>query len=75
MKYLIDQQIKRMIVIALMVLYTYLQFKHIIPFNVLYLLIMYAVGSAVILVISYKIKIVSAHVEHCKKEGIHHHEK
>jgi hypothetical protein len=73
MKYLINQQIKRFIVIALMIAYTYLQLYHIIPFNWLLLLIVYVVGLVAIVVITAKIRIVSAHIEHCKKEGDNYH--
>jgi hypothetical protein len=73
LKYLINMQLKRMLVVALMVLYTYLQFKHIVPFNLLYLIILYVIGLLTIVVITSKIRIVSAHIEHCRKEGHNHH--
>jgi 4-hydroxybenzoate polyprenyltransferase len=73
-KYIINQQIKRLIVIALMIGYTYLQLHHIIPFNLIYLAILYVVGIFAIIIITHKIRIVSAHNEHCKKERHNHHD-
>ena len=74
MKYLINQQIKRALVVALLAGYTYLQMYHIIPFNWLFLLIAYVVGLFAFCVITHKIRIVSAHNEHHKREGNHHHD-
>jgi F0F1-type ATP synthase assembly protein I len=74
MKYIIEQHIKRLLVVALMVGYTYLQLNHIVPFNLLYLVVLYVVGLFVILVISHKIRIVSAHIEAHKQERHNHHD-
>jgi uncharacterized membrane protein len=73
LKYLINQQIKRALVVALLAGYTYLQLYHFIPFNPTYLIILYVIGLVVIVTITAKIRIVSAHIEHCKKEGHNHH--
>ena len=74
MKYIIEQHIKRLCVIALMIGYTYLQLNHIIPLIWLYLLIAYVVGIFAIGVITAKIHIVSAHIEHHKQERHNHHD-
>jgi hypothetical protein len=63
-----------MIVVALMVGYTYLQLHHIIPFNWIYLVVLYVVGIFAVIVITSKIRIVSAHLQHHKQEGHNHHE-
>ena len=73
MRYLINQQIKRLIVIALMIGYTYLQLHHIVPFNPTYLIILYVIGLVVIVIITAKIRIVSAHIESHKQERHNHH--
>jgi len=73
-KYIINQQIKRLLVIALMIGYTYLQLNHIVPFNLLYLVVLYLVGLFVILIITHKIRIVSAHIEAHKQERHNHHD-
>jgi hypothetical protein len=73
MKYIINQQIKRALVVALLAGYTYLQLYHIIPFNLIFLLIAYSVSLFVFCVITYKIRIVSAHIESHKQERHNYH--
>jgi F0F1-type ATP synthase assembly protein I len=74
LKYIYGQQLKRFLVIALMVGYTYLQLKRIVPFNWQYLVVLYVVGLFVIIIITHKIRIVSAHIEHHKREANNHHD-
>jgi hypothetical protein len=73
MKYLINQQIKRALVVALLAGYTYLQLYHIVPFNLIYLLIAYVVGLFAFCIITHKIRIVAAHIESHKQERHNHH--
>ena len=73
MKYLVNQQIKRALVVALLAGYTYLQLYHFIPFNWLFLIIAYGVGIFAFCIITHKIRIVSAHIEYDKQERHNHH--
>ena len=72
MRYLINQQIKRALVVAILAGYTYLQMYHIIPFNWIFLLIAYVVGIFAIIIITSKIRIVAQH-EHLHKQERHNH--
>jgi len=66
----LNQRLKRLLVIGLMIGYTYLQIKHIVPFNLLYLVVLYLVGLFVIIIITHKIRIVAQH-EHLHKQERH----
>jgi len=76
MRYIINQQLKRFFVIAAMIGYTYLQLHRIHDMKQLdwYLvLLINIIGLVAIVVISAKIKIASAHLEHHRQEGNKHH--
>jgi hypothetical protein len=73
MSYIFNQRLKRALVVALLAGYTYLQMYHIIPFNLIYLLIAYGVSLFVFCVITYKIRIVAVHNEHHKQERHNNH--
>jgi hypothetical protein len=76
MRYIINQQLKRFVAIALMVGYTYLQFHRIHDMSKLDWYIVLAVdalGFLLIVLASAKIKIASAHMEHHRQEGNKHH--
>jgi len=73
-KYIYGQHLKRFLVIALMIGYTYLQLSHIISFNLIYLAVLYVVGIFAIIIITSKIRIVSSHIESHKREGNNHHD-
>jgi hypothetical protein len=75
-KYILNQQLKRFFVIAAMVGYTYLQLHRIHDMSQLdwYMVaLVNVVGIFAIAVITSKIKIASAHMEHHKQEGNNHH--
>ena len=76
MRYILNQQLKRFFVIAAMVGYTYLQLHRIHDMSQLdwtIVAIVNVVGLFTIVVITSKIKIASAHMEHHKQEGNNHH--
>ena len=76
MRYIINQQLKRFFAIAAMVGYTYLQLHRIhdmsqLDWTMVVLVIVF--GLFAIVVITSKIKIASAHLEHHRQEGNNHH--
>ena len=72
MRYILKQQLYRFAAIALMVGYTYLQFRQMHDMSNIdwYMVaIVNVVGLLAIVVITSKIKIASAHLEHHRQEG------
>jgi predicted histidine transporter YuiF (NhaC family) len=76
MRYIINQQVKRFLVIAAMVGYTYFQLHRIHDMKQLDWYIVVAVnvvGALAIIVITAKIRIASEHLKHHRQEGNKHH--
>ena len=76
MRYIIKHQFYRFAVIAIMVGYTYLQFRRIkdmSKFDWYMVLAVDALGLLLLVLLTAKIKIASAHLEHHRQEGNKHH--
>jgi hypothetical protein len=76
MRYILNQQLKRFVVIAAMVGYTALQLHRIHDMSQLdwtMVVTVNVVGLLAIAVITSKIRIASAHLEHHRQEGNNHH--
>ena len=76
MRYVLNQQLKRLFAVAVMVGYSYLQLHRIhdmSKFDWETVVAVIVIGVIAIVVTTSKIRIASAHAEHHKREGNKHH--